>query len=266
LYFTWNIFNYFLIVSLPELVEGFINLNPQLRSVNNKLSNLNSQIESILFAASRPVKISELTKSLDKKKPEIQTAIDELKATLFHRGIVLLEKDDKVQLVTNPENAKAIGNFMVAEQREKLTDAAIETLAIIAYKQPISRAEIEAIRGVNSQYILRQLSIRGLVEKNSSPDDARRLVYKTTLEFMTHLGLRDMKTLPDFEEVTKNVQLPEQEPGEEKTNEQLSTEETPQEKIPSEEPRAKEVTQEKNPLKNFEQHPQKNSEKNVTQE
>lgn len=175
------------------------------------MNNLNSQIESILFAVARPVKISELAKSLDKKKPEIKTAIEELKIALYHRGIVLMENDEKYQLVTNPENAETVGKFIVSEQREKLTDAAIETLAIIAYKQPISRAEIEAIRGVNSQYILRQLSIRGLVEKLTSPEDARRVVYKTTIEFMTHLGLRDMKNLPDFDELTKNVQLPETE-------------------------------------------------------
>ena len=174
------------------------------------MNNLDSKIESILFTAGRPVKLSELTKTLNEKKPEMIQALEQLKQSLSQRGISLIEKDSVYQLVTNPENAETVGNFLIAEQREKLTDVAIETLAIITYKQPISRAEIEAIRGVNSQYILRQLLIRGLIEKATSAEDARRLVYKTTLDFMTHLGIKDMKDLPDFEELTKSVQLPEQ--------------------------------------------------------
>lgn len=181
------------------------------------MNNLDSQIESILFAAGRPVKLLELSKTLNEKKPEIKQSIEQLKQNLSLRGISLIEKDEKYQLVSNPENANAVGIFLMAEQREKLTDIAIETLSIITYKQPVSRAEIEAIRGVNSQYILRQLLIRGLIEKATSHEDARRLVYKTTLDFMTHLGIKDMKDLPDFEDLTKSVTLPEQ--SEEQTHE-----------------------------------------------
>jgi len=173
------------------------------------MKNLPSYIESILFVAGRPVKISELVKVLDSDKDQIRAALDVLKNSLADRGISLLEKDDRMQLVTAPENNKAVSAFLVAEQREKLTEAAIETLAIILYKQPISRAEIEAIRGVNSQYILRQLLIRGLIEKTTAREDARRLVYKTTIDFMSYLGLKDMKELPDFDDLTKSIQLPE---------------------------------------------------------
>ena len=178
-----------------------------------------SQIESILFAAGRPVKLLELSRALELKKPEVKQAVEQLKQNLASRGITLIEKDEVYQLASSPENAKTVGNFLVAEQREKLTDVAVETLAIVTYKQPISRAEIEAIRGVNSQYILRQLLIRGLIEKDTSPEDARRLVYKTTLDFMTHLGIKDMKELPDFEELTKSVALPEHTDGQEKQDE-----------------------------------------------
>ena len=194
-------------------------------SYNHQMNNLDSQIESILFTAGRPVSLSELTKTLNQKKPEVKQAVEQLKQNLLQRGITLIEKDEKYQLVSSPENARTVGSFLVAEQREKLTDVAIETLAIITYKQPISRAEIEAIRGVNSQYILRQLLIRGLIEKATSEEDARRLVYKTTLDFMTHLGIKDMKDLPDFEELTKSVTLPEQEKtSEEEKKDEFSSE------------------------------------------
>ncbi len=176
--------------------------------------DLTSRIEAILFAAGRPVKISELVRALDSDREAIIQAIDQLADIRGKSGIVVIRKDDRLQLATAPEYAKSVADFLNAEQRERLTDAAVETLAIVAYKQPITRAEIEAIRGVNSQYILRQLSIRGLVEKTASPDDSRRLVYRTTLEFMSHLGLRDMSELPAFEELTKSVQLPDAPPAE----------------------------------------------------
>lgn len=177
------------------------------------MQELNKKITAIIFAAGRPVKLSELTKSLERPREEVKTALTELKEQFSQTGINLLEKDEKYQFVTAPDTADAVSRFLSAEVREKLTEAALETLAIIAYKQPISRAEIEAIRGVNSQYILRQLLIRGLIEKTVAPDDARRLVYKTTIDFMRHLGITDPKQLPDFEELTKSVQLPEQAPA-----------------------------------------------------
>ncbi|MEK9180826.1 MAG: SMC-Scp complex subunit ScpB [Patescibacteria group bacterium] len=187
------------------------------------MNDTQSQIESILFAASRPVKLGELVKTLGLGKTELLELLEKIKNEYSARGINLIEKDERYQLVTNPANGPAVGNFNSAELREKLTDASLETLAIILYKQPVSRAEIEAIRGVNSQYILRQLLIRGMVEKSTSSEDSRRYVYKTTLEFMTHLGITDMKNLPDFEMLTRAVSLPEEPPlpGKKSNDEEL---------------------------------------------
>ena len=129
-------------------------------------------------------------------------------ATNANSGIIVLSSGDKLQLASNPDNSAPVKKFLALELREKLTDAALETLAIILYKQPVSKTEIENIRGVNSQYSIRHLLIRGLVEKIPSPSDKRMQLYKTTLEFMQHLGIKDMKDLPDFDELTKNIQLP----------------------------------------------------------
>lgn len=170
---------------------------------------LSDQIEAILFAAGRPVKINELARAVGQNPAAVHTALRELKQSRDGSGVVVIEKDDRYQLVSAPGCTEAVANFLNAELREKLTDTSLETLAIIVYKQPVSRAEIEAIRGVNSQYILRQLSIRGLIEKVPSTEDSRRLLYRTTLDFMSSLGIQDMKELPDFEELTKSVSLPE---------------------------------------------------------
>ncbi|MBI2355855.1 MAG: SMC-Scp complex subunit ScpB [Candidatus Doudnabacteria bacterium] len=171
-------------------------------------NKLKSQILSVLFAASKPVTLKELCDVLEVSEEEIKNAVASITAQNQGSGIVLLAHNNKLQLATNPDNSTVVKQFLSLELREKLTDAALETLAVIAYRQPISRAEVENIRGVNSQYTLRQLLIRGLIEKVGSTADRRVQLYRTTLEFMQHLGLKDMKDLPDFEELTKNIQLP----------------------------------------------------------
>jgi segregation and condensation protein B len=170
-------------------------------------SKLKSQILSILFVASKPVSSIELSEALDIDKEQLKVIIEELVNANQTSGIILLAHDDKFQLASNPDNTTVVKKFLSLELRENLTDSALETLAIILYKQPVSKAEIENIRGVNSQYILRQLLIRGLIEKIQSTSDKRMQLYKTTLEFMQHLGIKDIKELPDFEELTKNITL-----------------------------------------------------------
>lgn len=170
-------------------------------------SKLKSRILSILFAASKPVSLNELKEVLETGDEEIKQAIAELVAANRSSGIILLAHDNKLQLATNPDNSGVVKKFLSLELREKLTEASLETLAIILYRQPVSKAEIENIRGVNSQYTLRQLLIRGLIDKIQSPMDKRMQLYKTTLEFMQHLGIKNMKDLPDFEELTKNITL-----------------------------------------------------------
>ena len=171
-------------------------------------AKLKSQILSVLFAASKPVLISELVEVLGDDESKIKDAISELMSQNKDSGIIILAINNKVQLATNPDNSTQVKKFLSLELREKLTDAALETLAIIVYRQPISKAEIENIRGVNSQYILRQLLIRGLIEKIASESDKRSQHYRPTLELMQHLGIKDIKELPDFEEITKNIEIP----------------------------------------------------------
>ncbi len=124
-------------------------------------------------------------------------------------GVVLLEAPEGFQLATNSSNSDLVKAFLNADLRESLTEATVEVLAIIAYRQPISKAEIEAIRGVNSQYSLRSLLMRGLIEKVPNPNDARGSMYKITTEFLMQLGITSVNDLPDFEELVSKIQLPE---------------------------------------------------------
>ncbi len=173
------------------------------------MSNLKSQLESILFVSNKPLQAKALAKLLEVEELEVKTALQELAADRKDSGIVLLEADEGFQLATNSSNSTVIKNFLNADLREHLTDASVEVLAIVAYRQPISKAEIEAIRGVNSQYSLRALLIRGLIEKIPDPHDGRANLYQVTTEFLQHLGLTNINDLPDFTELAGQVKLPE---------------------------------------------------------
>ena len=174
------------------------------------MPNLKSLIESLLFVAGRPVSLRELQKASGKSAAEVAAAIEELKTERRDSGIVILEQGQSFLMSSNPEHSQAVKDFLSADLREKLTEAAIETLAIVTYKQPVTRAEIEAIRGVNSQYTIRLLMMRGLIEKASNPKDARANYYQTTHEFLQHLGLKSLKDLPEFADLTARVKPPEQ--------------------------------------------------------
>jgi len=171
-------------------------------------NTLKSQILSILFVSSKPVSLKELEDALDTDAGLIREAVGLIVSDNHQSGIILLASNDRLQLATNPDNSPSVKKFLALEMREKLSDAALETLAVIAYRQPVSKAEIENIRGVNSQYTIRHLMIRGLIEKTGSTTDRRVQLYKTTHEFMMHMGLKDSKDLPDFEEITKHIEIP----------------------------------------------------------
>jgi len=178
------------------------------------MNALQSKIQSILFSASKPLNAAALAKILEVEAKEVQQALEVLAETHKDQGIILLEAKGLWQFATNSKNSTDVKNFLNAELREKLSDATVETLAIIAYRQPISRAEIESIRGVNCQYSLRHLLIRGLIQKALNPNDARQNLYETTLEFLQHMGIGSVKELPDFKTLTEKIKLPESAPTE----------------------------------------------------
>ena len=141
---------------------------------------LESKIEAILFWKGEPLSRKKLAEILNVNQTEINEGLEKLKGNLENRGMVLLEKDNEITLGTNPELSKLIENLQKEELNKDLSKASLETLSIILYKDGVSRAVVDYIRGVNSSFTLRLLSVRGLVEKTPDPEDNRRYIYKTS--------------------------------------------------------------------------------------
>ena len=169
---------------------------------------LKSQLESILFISSRVLKKSKLKDILGCSKEELEEAIVALKEDYAQRqgGLGLMIDGDRIQLITAPENGEMVKNYLKDERSGELSRPSLETLTIIAYRGPITKAEIELIRGVNCSLILRNLLIRGLiVERHDSKKGVP--VYQLTFEFMRYLGIKELDELPDFEKLNKDLNL-----------------------------------------------------------
>lgn len=165
--------------------------------------NLEQKIEAILFWKGESMSKKKLTDALHVDIDLLNTALDNLKENLKNRGVVLLEHDESVALGTAPELSDMIENLQKEELNKDLSKAALETLSVVLYKNGASRGEIDYIRGVNSSFSLRALSVRGLVEKVLDPKDNRRYVYKPSMELLSYMGVKSVEELPDFEEVSK---------------------------------------------------------------
>ena len=163
--------------------------------------SLDSQIEAILFWKGEPQSIKKLAASLGKKEEDIKASLEVLKEKIKDRGVELIYKDDEVMLGTAAKLSHIIERLTKEELVRDLGKAGLETISIIAYKGPLSRAEIDYIRGVQSTFILRNLQIRGLVERISNPKDARSFLYRPTFELLQFLGVSKIEDLPEFEKV-----------------------------------------------------------------
>ncbi len=159
--------------------------------------NLKARIESLLFVASEPVAVDRLAAVLETDSEQVEEALQALSQEYGDRGIRLQRKGRRVQMVTAPDAADAVRLFLGLELSGKLSPAALEALAIIAYRQPVTRAEIEAVRGVNSDSVLRTLVQRGLIEEvDRLEQPGRPIVYGTTFEFLQQFGLASLEELP----------------------------------------------------------------------
>ncbi len=161
--------------------------------------NLESNIEAILFFKGEPVTVDYLAKTLQVKPDAVKTALDLLETKLSGRGIVVVRNGDEVGLGTAPDTSAIIEKITKEELTRDLGKAGLETLAIVLYKGPISRKEIDYIRGVNSQFILRNLLMRGLVEKVISPNDQRVFLYTPTIQLVQFMGLQKIEDLPEYQ-------------------------------------------------------------------
>ena len=163
---------------------------------------LEALIESLLFVADRPVAVAQLAQALEVDEKAVEEALLALnEATLRgKRGLCLQRDRDRVQLVTTPDAAPHIQRFLGLELSGPLSQASLEALAIVAYRQPVTRAQVDAIRGVNCESVLRTLVSRGLVEEVGRLEQVGRpILYGTTFEFLQQFGLGSLDELPPEE-------------------------------------------------------------------
>ncbi|MFN2271327.1 MAG: SMC-Scp complex subunit ScpB [Anaerolineae bacterium] len=177
--------------------------------------SLEAAVEALLFVADSPVSAGRLAEALQVTPGQVERALDDLETTYAQRGLRLQRAGSRVQLITAPEIAPFIERFLGLEARTRLSQAALETLAIIAYRQPITRPEIESIRGVGSDSVLRTLVSLGLIDEvGRAPTVGHPILYGTTFEFLQHFGLRSLEEMPPLEEVPIDVESDEAEPQE----------------------------------------------------
>jgi len=162
-------------------------------------ADIASAIESLLFVSGRPLERALLQKVLDINEARLMAGLAQLERVLVEqeRGLRLQRLGEQVQLVTAPENARFVAALLGLPMTAKLTSAALETLAVIAYRQPITRGQIEAVRGVNSDRAMASLLQHGLVaEVGRAPTVGRPVLFATTAEFLQQFGLTSLDELP----------------------------------------------------------------------
>jgi segregation and condensation protein B len=158
---------------------------------------LSVKLEAMLFVAAEPVATSQLAEALDVSVSVVERGLNELDASLSSRGLRLQRHAGRVQLTTAPQLAELIERFLGLEMTSHLSRAALETLAIIAYQQPVTRPQIDGIRGVNSDSMMKSLLQKGLILESGRTDGpGRPILYSTTPEFLQHFGLNSILEMP----------------------------------------------------------------------
>jgi segregation and condensation protein B len=158
---------------------------------------LSVKLEALLFVAAEPVTTTQLAAALDVASSVVERGLNELDASLANRGLRLQRNAGRFQLTTAPQLAELVERFLGLEATTHLSRAALETLAIIAYQQPVTRPQIDSIRGVNSDSMMKSLLNKGLILESGRADGpGRPILYSTTPEFLQHFGLNSILEMP----------------------------------------------------------------------
>lgn len=176
-----------------------------------------SSIESLLFTHGEPVSVVRIAKLLGIPEQDTEDALE----TLAERyrdpssGLMLIRKGKDVEIATRPENAEPVERLIKADREESLGKATLEVLAIVAYRGPVTRAKIDAIRGVNCSFALRNLLLRGLVDRHPNPLDNREYEYAPSFRLLELLGIGALTELPGYVDLSREsliADLPEEQP------------------------------------------------------
>ncbi|MFN2121386.1 MAG: SMC-Scp complex subunit ScpB [Anaerolineales bacterium] len=172
----------------------------------NSLGSVAAQLEALLFVATEPASVGELAEALELDRGIVEAALRDLQDVLRTRGLRLQRHANRLQLTTAPELAANIERFLGLETRTHIGRSGLETLAIVAYNQPVTRPQIDAVRGVNSDSVLKNLLFKGLIcELGRGQGPGRPILYGTTPEFLQHLGLESMDHLPPLQSAVEDT-------------------------------------------------------------
>ena len=161
------------------------------------MGEISGALEAILFSSNRPLKLRELQQATDTDRTAVEAALEELRLSLEGRGVMVIRHHDEVHLATRPAYAAAVRRALRPEVSGKLSPAAYETLAIVAYQQPVARSKVEDVRGVNCESVLTNLELRNLITevgRGSGPGQPK--LYGTTMRFLQVMGLESLDHLP----------------------------------------------------------------------
>ena len=179
---------------------------PTTRAAAPDPAQLRALVEALLFVSDGPVAIGALARTLDVTPRRIELTLEALEGALEGHGVQLQQGPEGVQLVTAAEAAEVVEHFLGLESARRLSTAALETLAVIAYRQPVTRAAIEAIRGTSSDHVLATLRARGLIERvGRAAGPGRPSLYGTTQRFLEHFGLLRASELPGLDEFAERL-------------------------------------------------------------
>jgi segregation and condensation protein B len=181
----------------PTLLDNL----PVLPGENPSGLCLSARIEALLFAAPSSVNLAQLATALEIPVPEVEKGLVELQERYTQGGLRLQRHQSRVQLTTAPEAAQLVERFLGLDATSRLSRAALETLAMIAYQQPVTRPEIDAVRGVNSDGVLKSLLNKGLIQETGRAErPGRPILYSTTPDFLQHFGLNSLDELPPLQD------------------------------------------------------------------
>lgn len=177
--------------------------NPTINEVfNGGKNDLMAALESLLFIYGEPIGLEKIAELLEVEQKEVEEVINGFEIRLKtdnSRGLMLNRINNQIQLATKPDFQKLGEKIIKEEIKENLTPATLETLSIVAYNGPIARSTIDYLRGVNSGYILRNLLVRGLIERYPDPQRPYVFLYNVSFDFLKHMGLAKQEELPEYQ-------------------------------------------------------------------
>lgn len=166
-------------------------------------------LEAILFVAGEPVAVSDLAQALEVSEMEIMHAVEALERECERRGVTVRRYGDHLRMETRPEYAPYVERLLQPVQRQTLSQTAMETLAVIAYRQPVTKGEVEQVRGVKCDYSVQSLLHKGLIKEAGRKEAlGRPILYATTDRFLEHFGISDIRELPPLPDVQEKVDEP----------------------------------------------------------